>query len=153
MLLSLFCHIKQFCFPFPLLGVADFTLVGESSFFCCSLVMEHCAFCGVTAFMHNYHLCNFWFCLFARYNNKNLCEVLFSVTVGPGQVCTSLCEKQLRRQSNFHSDAKPSKLPDLIQYLWEIFAPVLLAPERNMAEQFGCIPKLLCGSALHLTLY
>lgn len=41
----------------------------------------------------------------------------------------------------------------LSQYFGKIFALVILAPERNMAERFGCIPQLLCGSALHLTLY
>lgn len=76
MFLSLFCPIKQFCFPFPLLGVADFTLV-ERALNSSALLFWNTAFCGAISFIYNYHLCNFWFCFYGRQNNKTYVMFFF----------------------------------------------------------------------------
>lgn len=121
MFLSLFCHIKQFCFPFPLLGVADFTLV-ERALYSSALLFWNTAFCGVTSFMHNYHLCNFWFCFYERPNNKTYVMFFFRSQWDCCKPALHPVKYSYRMTTaNRRSDAKQSRMLHLIQYFGKIF--------------------------------
>lgn len=83
MFLSLFCHIKQFCFPFPLLGVADFTLV-ERALYSSALL-----FWNTVYFVVSLLLCTIITCVTSgfvfmrdRTIKPTVCDVLFLVAVG-----------------------------------------------------------------------
>lgn len=96
--------------------------------------------------MHNYHLCNFWFCFYERQNNKTYVMFFFWLQ---WDCCISL---------HFTSSSTAAVWLQLTATVltalsYPVVSLVILAPECNMAQHFGCIPKLLCGSALHLTLY
>lgn len=106
-------------------------------------------------------MCNFWLCVYGQQNNTISAGFVFVfccfLGVWGGVVSLrSSCQAELEPYDNTPtkcSDEKRFWLPYLIQYFRMTFPLVILPQECNMAEQSACIPSLLCGSALHLTLY
>lgn len=158
MFLSWFCHMKHFCFPFPLLGVVQLTLV-EKPFLQLLSCFGTLCFCGVSILLNTIIIwVTLGFLYERRKNNFSLCFffdpwgwISTQGQVASNTLLTMELKPIIRHISSQRRHDKWSKAANRI--FQKIAALGTLAPECKMAECYEYIPHLLWRSWLHSTFY